>query len=164
MTLQVNRVLVRRRDREDVNFITVANLKSTQLLRDSIRIARRRKIQTQHGALFMRLQALYFDVPQSSSRQDPAGQVEHLCQRLFSVKFINGWPAYHPIHRDLRSNRGHEESVTVVQAHQVGMHAMQQQIVGVHFLDELFAAVMFERSQRTSCCDPTRLEQGVQRC
>src|SRR5690242_12796973 len=93
--------------------------------------------------------------------QDSAGQLEHFGKRIFRMQFVLSRPANHSVNRNLRSDRGNEQGVAVLQTMQIGAHAVQEQIVGVHFLDKLFAAKMLEGAQRALCRYATSGEQGV---
>ena len=61
-----------------MNFIAIADPEGVELFLDCIRVPRRREIQGEHRALFVRLDTLDFNMAQRRRRQDSASQLEHV--------------------------------------------------------------------------------------
>ncbi len=59
--MQVDGVLVVRSNREDMNLITIPNLKCLQLFGDLIGVSSR-EIQSEHRPFLVRFDSLYFDM------------------------------------------------------------------------------------------------------
>ena len=74
----------------------------------------------------------------------PPARSRDVGQRTFPAQFVNRGPSHHPAHRDLSADRRNQQRVPVFQPLEVRSHAMQQQVVGVDFFDELLAPVMFQ--------------------
>jgi len=124
--LQVDGVLVVGRDRENMNFIAVLNPEGGELRWCGVV---RRQIQTQHGALFVRFEALHFDVAQSGRRQDASGKFEHIRDRFFRHSARKS-PAASPFpHGNLRAYRRHQQGVARSRASLRPRDTMQKQIV-----------------------------------
>ena len=96
----------------------------------------------------MRLQPLDFDVTQRRRGKDPAGQIERLPEIRLAPQFVNRRAAHHAVHAHLRADRRHQQRVAVLKVFQVAADAVQQQVVGVYFLDELPATEVAQMAQR----------------
>ncbi len=98
----------------------------------------------------------------------PAGKIpparsRRIGERAFSAQFVHRRPAHHSAHRHLSAHRRNQQRVAVFQPLEIGADAVQQQIIGVHFFDELLAAIMFQIAQRTALGDPSGRKQRIQR-
>ena len=80
---EIDRAFVVRRNREDVNFIGVLYCEFPQILVQGLDIACLVDLQTQHGAFFVRHEALHLDMPQRRRRKDPACKIQHLSEIAF---------------------------------------------------------------------------------
>src|SRR5437763_1934425 len=108
----------------------------------------------------MSLDTLDFDVAQRRRRQDSASEFEHFGERLFPMQLVDGGPANHSVHSNLHPERRNEERVPILQPVHVGAYAVQEQIIRIHFFDNLIAAKMFECAQRTARCYATGGERS----
>ena len=98
----------------------------------------------------MGFQTLQFDVLQRGRWQDSAGQVQSVGQRGFAMQFVNRRASHHPAHRDLSAHGGNHERVSVFQPLEIRSDAVQQQVVGIHFFNQLLAAIVFQIAQRAA--------------
>src|SRR5713226_7279286 len=119
MPLHKDRVFVVGRDRKDVNGITVSDGECLELLLDGLVVSGRRKIQGQHGALFMGFDALDLNVSQRCGGQDAAGQLKNFGNRRFTMQFVNGRPPNHALDSNLWSDGWDEQSVAIFETVQI---------------------------------------------
>ena len=92
----------------------------------------------------MRLETLHFDVPQRRRRQDSACKIQNIGQRIFSPQFVDCRPPHHAAYGDLSAHRRNQQRIAVFQPLEFGTHAVQQQVIGVNFFDELLAAIVLQ--------------------
>ena len=144
VALQINRLFVVRSNGKDMDLVAVLNLEGGELFGHTVGSAVGRKIQRQHGALLVRLETLHFDMPQRRRRQNSAREIQNIGQRTFSAQFVDCRPPHHSAYGDLSAHRGNQQRVAVFQPLEFGTHAVQQQVIGVNFFDELLAAIVFQ--------------------
>src|SRR6266446_75749 len=78
MTLEVNRCRVVRRDRENVYLVAILHFKAAHLRANRFRIAGVADLDAQHRPLFMRYQALNFNMLQCSRGENSSGKIEYI--------------------------------------------------------------------------------------
>src|SRR5438552_12842866 len=163
MSFEIDGRGVVRRNREDVNLVTILYSKTAQLGAHGFSITRLSDLDAQHRALFMRHQPLYFDVSERRRGENSSRQVKRVLQRRFTVQFIKRWPAYHAINLHHCTKRWHQERITVLKSGQIPANSMEQQVVGVYLLNQLLSSVVFEPSQRALLCHTSCRKQRVDR-
>src|SRR6266480_3696209 len=129
-----------RRDRKDVNLVTILYSKTAQLGAHGFWITGLSDLDAQHRALFKRL-----------------------LERSLTVQFIERWPAYHAINLHHCTKRWYQQRITVFKASEIPANSMEQQVVGVYLLNQLLSAIVFEPSQRTLLGHTSRRKQRVER-
>jgi len=93
----------------------------------------------------MGFESLNFHMLQSSCRQNAAGQFQRILERSLPTQLVNGRPPYHALNRSLAPRWLQHQRVAVLQPRHVSADAVQQQVVGVDFFDQLFAAINASR-------------------
>src|SRR5256885_8084407 len=163
MPFEINGRGVVRRNRKDVNLVTILYSKTAQLGAHGFWIAGLSDLDAQHRALFMRHQPLHLDVSERRCGENSSRQVKRVLQRRFTVQFIERWPAYHAINLHHGTKRWHQERIAVFKASEIPADSVEQQVVGVHLLNQLLSSVVFEPSQRALLCHTSRCKQRVDR-
>src|SRR4029077_19175183 len=100
-------------------------------------------------------------MPKRRRWQDATSEVEHFCERAFTVQLVDGRSPDHSIHSDLWSQRWDEQRVAILQAVHIGPHSVQKQVVSIHFFHELLAAIVFKSPERAARCYSSSGKQRV---
>src|SRR5690242_18668948 len=102
-------------------------------------------------------------MPQRRRWKHAAGQFKHLIKRGFVQQLVASRPAHHAVNRDLGLGRRNLDGVTGFETLYIASYAMQQKIVQVELLDELFPAIVSNEAQRTARSWPAGDIESIQR-
>src|SRR4029077_6910871 len=118
-------ILVEGGDGENVNLVTILDMKRCELRFNICRIGSTRDIETQHRALFVRIEPLDLYMAQRGSRQNSSGHTYRLRECRPVTQLIDRWTPHHPIHLNQRTYRRHEQGVARLQSLYIGAHPAQ---------------------------------------
>ncbi len=146
-----------------MHFVAITHPIRRKLAAHGLRVLRGIQIDAQHGALFVRLQPLNFDVTQCRSGKDTARQVERFSKILFAAQFINRGAPHHAVHGHLRADRRHQQRVAIFEVLQIAADAVQQQVVDIHLFHKLPATRVANQPKRPTRGDAPCSKQCVER-
>ena len=89
-------------------------------------------------------------VAESAGWENSSREFQNFGKILFPAKLIDRGTADHTGNGDFRSKGGNENSVAGLQPLHAGTDPMQEEIVHVDVLDQLFATVVFQQAQGTA--------------
>src|SRR5208337_2160022 len=163
MPYEVDRLRVIRRDRKDVDLVPILYCEPAHLRANHFGIAGVADFDAQHGALFMRYQALDFNVPQCRRGENSSSQIEYFHEGLLIAQLVNCWAAHHAFYRHHRTKWRYHQGIAVLDSLQIAPNAMEEQVIRVHFFHQLLSSIVLKTPERALRCHTTRHKQRIQR-
>src|SRR5208283_4178117 len=100
------------------------------------------ELQTQHSTALVGFNSLYIDLFQTGRDQHATGKIEDLVQVLLAFQFVDRGTTHHSCHRDLRTDRRHQQGIARQQMVNIRADSLQQEVVQIDLTDQLCAAVL----------------------
>src|SRR5579862_5347496 len=141
MTIEINGFIRIRKDGSYSDVVSVLNFELVERLVDCLFVIGFRHVELQHGMTLMGDYALDLNMPVSARWQHTSGKLKRFRKSRLFAEFVDRGMHHHALDRNLRSHGWDLNRVPGLNSCQIVMHAVEQKIVGVHFLHQHFSAI-----------------------